>query len=404
MDGELLEAAKRALSKYPLCDRCLGRLFAGLGRGLTNAERGRALKVAILMDLAARMAAGDQGAAKELEALAPNMGPVAAQTYKALTSRDLEPRQCYICGGALDDFIRAAAERACESLRRYGARTFLIGVSVSPDVVSREEEVKSYVRAGLGESLAREIKREVGKLVQQTCGYVADFAAPDVIVNFSYPDGRQWLQVRRVTLGVIYRRWDRERPYRAYETSPLLERIRGAYGASRASIVGLVRDEKGARVLGLGVPAVIVLKGATARDALKPGDRVEEGGASVDVVDVGAKEPTDEELGRRLRAYRCVVLLDGPISASQLDLAVSSLRGRGVRQRIRGREVQGSVRDVACRLVTDRLLECVVVLSERLYVRELFEGRDTEPSFSSLVSQGATCVEFDLLGVYEGAP
>jgi Predicted pseudouridylate synthase len=39
------------LRKYPLCDHCLGRLFARLGFGLSNEERGRAIKDYLLMSI-----------------------------------------------------------------------------------------------------------------------------------------------------------------------------------------------------------------------------------------------------------------------------------------------------------------------------------------------------------------
>ena len=54
---DVLEKAFEMLSKYPLCDHCLGRQFALLGYSMENNVRGKALKVSLTMqanDLARR--------------------------------------------------------------------------------------------------------------------------------------------------------------------------------------------------------------------------------------------------------------------------------------------------------------------------------------------------------------
>ena len=42
---DVLEKAFELLSKYPLCDHCLGRQFALLGYSMENNVRGSALKI-----------------------------------------------------------------------------------------------------------------------------------------------------------------------------------------------------------------------------------------------------------------------------------------------------------------------------------------------------------------------
>lgn len=46
----LFDNAKKILAKYALCDNCLGRQFGGLARGVTNKERGYALKLALTLE------------------------------------------------------------------------------------------------------------------------------------------------------------------------------------------------------------------------------------------------------------------------------------------------------------------------------------------------------------------
>ena len=43
-DKKNIEIAEKVLSKYKLCDHCLGRLFAKMDKGITNKERGDKLR------------------------------------------------------------------------------------------------------------------------------------------------------------------------------------------------------------------------------------------------------------------------------------------------------------------------------------------------------------------------
>jgi tRNA U54 and U55 pseudouridine synthase Pus10 len=45
----LLESARAVRDEGPICDACLGRVFAGRSHGLGNDERGRALRVTLAM-------------------------------------------------------------------------------------------------------------------------------------------------------------------------------------------------------------------------------------------------------------------------------------------------------------------------------------------------------------------
>ena len=52
---DILRKSIEILKTYPLCDYCLGRQFASIGSGLTNLERGRAIKTMLFMDACTRL-------------------------------------------------------------------------------------------------------------------------------------------------------------------------------------------------------------------------------------------------------------------------------------------------------------------------------------------------------------
>ncbi|MEM4476186.1 MAG: hypothetical protein QXG07_02745, partial [Desulfurococcaceae archaeon] len=51
----ILDDAAKILEKYPLCNHCLGRLYAKLGRGILNEVRGLSIKTVLAMEYHRRM-------------------------------------------------------------------------------------------------------------------------------------------------------------------------------------------------------------------------------------------------------------------------------------------------------------------------------------------------------------
>jgi len=47
---DVLEISKKILHEGPICDHCMGRQFAKLSTGLSNRERGQAMKLALVLE------------------------------------------------------------------------------------------------------------------------------------------------------------------------------------------------------------------------------------------------------------------------------------------------------------------------------------------------------------------
>src|SRR5436309_2351322 len=93
---EILAAARsadwRALGDRALCDACLGRLFGRLGHGLTNQDRGRAVReVALIADGPCWVCAGLTGRYDDLAGLvARKLGPWEFETFRVGSKIDFE--------------------------------------------------------------------------------------------------------------------------------------------------------------------------------------------------------------------------------------------------------------------------------------------------------------------------
>lgn len=100
----IIEKAREILEKHPLCNHCLGRMFAKLGKG-TNEERGKAIRLILSMEL----------------------------------NREVkEPENCELCQGIfrrmneLLDLVRNAVED-------YEFQTFQIGSRFPKDILEKEK-------------------------------------------------------------------------------------------------------------------------------------------------------------------------------------------------------------------------------------------------------------------------
>ena len=91
---DVLDISKKILHEGPICDNCLGRQFAKLSTGLSNRERGQALKLALVLE-------GDRiYKAENDDSLLKELAPCSAFARKSLGTES-EDEQCWVC---LDQF------------------------------------------------------------------------------------------------------------------------------------------------------------------------------------------------------------------------------------------------------------------------------------------------------------
>ncbi|KAA0000319.1 MAG: tRNA pseudouridine(54/55) synthase Pus10 [Thermoplasmata archaeon] len=146
---EVISTAKK-LSSYRLCDSCLGRQFATVSHGMSNEERGAIIR-------------------------------------QSLGLEKVEVEECWLCGGMMGE-LRKFSEMVVEAMEGYEYETFLVGSRVEKEILVKEGELLSL--SEYGESIKREINREVGKLVSASTGKEVDFIRPHItaIINTQYDD------------------------------------------------------------------------------------------------------------------------------------------------------------------------------------------------------------------------
>jgi tRNA pseudouridine synthase 10 len=163
---DILEKALEMLEKHPLCDHCLGRQFALLGRNVENDERGRALKLTLTFKAHMEVLSKEKNGVKILKILATNgFSKTAAELLqkmkKRIPSKSI-PKMCFLCEDKFKN-LDEIAEKALKELSGYEHGSFLVGIELPVAVEEREDEFRAEFNVCYGENMRNEFGRLIGK-------------------------------------------------------------------------------------------------------------------------------------------------------------------------------------------------------------------------------------------------
>ena len=124
---DVLEKTLVMLSKYSLCDYCLGRQFALLGYSIENKDRGKALKLSLTLQASALNSSKNAEGVKKLKVLALNgFSREAQETLHHLKKRipkDDSPKTCFLCEDRFQ-FLDGLTQKALGAVADYEYLTF----------------------------------------------------------------------------------------------------------------------------------------------------------------------------------------------------------------------------------------------------------------------------------------
>lgn len=411
--GEILGKAYEALSKYPLCTRCLGRLFAGLGRGLGNEERGRAVKTLLAMELHSRALRDPDKLREALAILSRSSGEPFSGLYRHLYGEEPPAAMpCYVCGGRLGEIVGEWSRRVSEILRGLGARSFLLGVRPPRAFSASEEEVARSLSIPYWESVRSELRREIGKEASRLSRVKPDLEDPGVVlvidierssVEASLPSLEISAKVVKLARGAGLRRRS--------EAGSLEEAILRDLGGSakEVRIHSPIRDTSRYRILGSGCEVLIELRSPDPRrrDLAEISKILATGGKLYRAIVTGRGSlRTLAEASKRMKRilYRVYAVSEDPVPESWTGEARAfraEQRTPARLLRISGERVRiGDVELIRLLRISGRAFEILVAADPQLYIEELITGDmgRTRPSISEVLGIPLTPLEIDILG------
>jgi len=428
IDAQLLNKVLEILEKYPLCDRCLGRLFASLGRGWDNSERGKALKMVALMELHRRVKEGIENVDK-LRIVSMHCGSIAEKLLRELKYlQDIDLIPCYICKSTIDELIERYTNLAIEKLKELKVEKFLIGVKPPKYIAKTEKELAESMGIQYWESVRSEFKRVIGKKVQEITGLRVDFENPEVIIVLDMENdeisviipsilirGRYWKIGRRISQS----KWIKKNGTKKYPLSleEVLELALPLTKAERAIIHAAGREDVDVRMLGSGRPTIFEYYKPLKRDInLKELERIVNSNPWVKVSfeAIARREHVKSYktmAARGFKIYRALILVENDVSEEELEILEKKFHNAIIHQWTPKRVLHRRknvlrtklVHEIKVRKITSHIIETLIKCEGGLYVRELISGDDgrTSPSFTSILNKPAKCIELDVIYVHE---
>jgi tRNA pseudouridine synthase 10 len=422
---DILETAKRIVRLGPICDSCLGRQFAMLSTGLTNVERGHALKTVLSM--------AESEDKDFLQELAPSSRN--ARLKLGIKGEDVA---CTVCLGEMNhESLERWAERAVQALEGLEYGTILVGTRMSGLLAENEELLLADGGSTHAEPFKSELNREVGKLVAERTGKAADLKRPDVLIFLDLEKQQVELQIasiyiygryRKVLRGIPQTRWPcRECKGRGCERcggtgrmyqESVDELIKPAVMAAAQSedtvFHGAGREDIDARMLGTGRPFVV--------EAVRPRRRTLDLGKIKDEINNYAKDKielsdlimAEPGLVEKLKdagfdkTYEALVRFGAEIPEEKLKSALKELVGSvdqrtptRVSHRRADKVRKRNVHSVDLVEASGKHARIVIRGDSGLYIKELIsgDGGRTVPSLAGGLGVDAVVEELDVINV-----
>jgi tRNA pseudouridine synthase 10 len=439
---DILEKTLTMLSKYPLCDHCLGRQFALLGYSIENKNRGKALKLSLTLQASALNLAKNAEGIKRLKVLAVNgFSREAQETLHHLKKRIAKKAQlktCFLCEGKFQ-LLDSLIQKALQAIANYEYTNFLVGVELPVAVEEREDEFKATFNVSYGESIRHEFARLLGKGIAEQTGKTVEYKKPNIVVIIKPFAEQVRVQVNPLFVAGRYRKLVRDIPQSKWFCSscrgkgcekcggtgkmypesveelvskPLLEAAEGEKTAFHAS----GREDIDARMLGSGRPFVIEISKPKKRflDLKKLEGDVNANAAGK--VEVSGLRFTNKDVVRQLKKaesaqkeYRVLIEFENEFSEEDLRLLEEKLSNVLVKQqtplRVLHRRAdltrEKYIYKVKIKKVSLKRAEMEIRCQGGLYVKELVSGDEgrTTPNISELLGNRAKPLKLDVLNV-----
>ena len=400
-DKKILEIADKALSKYKICDYCLGRLFVKIGNGITNKERGNQLRKHL----------------KQYE--------------------KVEVDDCWLCSGLIGE-VQHFADLISESLEEYEFETFLVGIKIDDDILEKEQELLGFIGSEYGESIKTELKREIGIILEEKLGREVNFEKPTIIAVIDTSFDVVNLQIKSLFIYGRYNKYRRDIPQtrwfcricrgkgcrkcdytgKMYETSVeelVAKKTLEATGGVDESFHGCGREDIDALMLGNGRPFVLEIKDPKMRnlDLSQLKHMINTHGKGK--IKVTNLRFSDRDEIARIKAadfrktYRVVLIGEKAINKEKLKKVALALRDKTISQftpsRVARRRANmirvKKIHNCNVELIDGTMATLTIEAESGTYIKELISGDDgrTKPSISEMIGVPCKITELDVIEI-----
>ncbi|MHA1961687.1 MAG: tRNA pseudouridine(54/55) synthase Pus10 [Candidatus Thorarchaeota archaeon] len=450
-DGQdVQEKALNVLQEYPLCDRCLGRLFAWLSTATSNSERGHSLKLVLSMTADWLLKSGKQELGENIIRIVAGNGMFEPARVRAnAESIDYDEREeCHLCSiddECIFDRIPRAVELAADRTEGLEFESFLVGSVQRPELGERQDELCAAHGLLHSETLKSDFNRELGKHLQPRLEKPVEFGKPDIVVVFDVPEDELRIQVNPLFICGRYRKLERGIPQSRWDCGEcngkgceVCDQTGRKYPDSISEYVGLPtqtmfqgsrfkfhaagREDVDVLMLGSGRPFVVEVS----EPQIRVGDleqleesinQKSEGKIEVNSLETSEREQAQwlkENAAENVKEYTAIIAVEGQLDESALQHVQEELSGIVIEQRTPNRVShrrsdlvrKKHVYEVRLRLLESGIIEGTFKVQGGTYVKELISGDEgrTVPSIAQTVGLPCVCQELTVTAIHSTTP
>jgi len=438
---DIVELAYKILSKYSLCDYCLGRQFATLGYGINNMERGKALKTIILMNAHRLMKENVEEGLERLRVLSTSGFTPATKLLENLGYDKPDQKQCFICEGYLDRVrFRDISLKAIHELSEYEFNNFLVGVRIPTHIREREDIVRSEYMITTGEDIKEDITREISRFIQKELGKTIEYKTPEIVIIVDVFSEIYEIQVNPLFIYGRYRKLRKDIPqtpwycrecwgrgcvkcnYTGREYPESISELIGnpaveIFEAIDFKFHGAGREDVDAIVLGSGRPFVLELKHPRKRfiDLKILEEKINhEAAGKIEVSELRYSSRKELRLLKTSspivsKTYEAIVEFEKDVDDEALSKIISGMNNIVIEQwtptRVLKRRVdklrKKKLYNIKAEKVDSRTVKFTIKAQGGLYVKELIDGDGgrTKPSIMELLENKPVKIQLAILEV-----
>lgn len=369
-----VERTRQILKEHPLCDHCLGRMFA------------------------------------------ENLG---VKSHKRLGKQIRDrigrkpPQTCYVCKNLMAT-IDQHAKKMTEASKGYQFSTFLIGAILQPSIHDRDDVIRSKFRLRGITSIKSDITRELGKKFSRITKSSVDYQNPDMVFTIDFKKDYCEIKPKALLLQGRYLKSVRGFPQKQKPCSECegkgcfvcdfhgireYDSVEGKiarffiekYGALQAKITWIGGEDESSLVLGNGRPFFAKLINPRKRKVGRI-KNIDLGGVSILGLRTINKIPSDPV------RFRTVVLMEieseYEINPEQLE-NLSRLKDQQIILYENSHRNKKRVYNVRFKPISSNSILIKMESDGGMPIKRLVTGNQVEPSISGLLETNCRCTRFD---------
>ena len=368
--------ANAIITKYPMCNYCLGRFFSKSLRLSSNKLLGKKL----------------QSSGSE--------------------------RRCYICKDLFSDLGRSLQLMLDASLK-YQYTSFSVGTMIKPSIIDRDDHIRSQYKLKGVDSIKTDITKELAKLFSKKTKKPVDHLDPDITMTLNFKDESCQIRSKSITVSGRYVKTRRGVPQkqepcdncngRGCKTCHLhgiaefnsvegvISRfIFGHFGGDTAKFTWIGGEDDSSLVLGNGRPFFVKIKNPSKRD-LALSDAVTDHVTLTNLRTIPKSPTTPIRFNSVMRVN--VSTIPKIITPHDLKKLKKLSKGPAVFYDKSGRRYEREIFSLRYRKTSQHTFTLLVHVQGGFPIKRFVTGDEFALGVSQILGMPCTCTRFDILNV-----